>query len=102
MNSGIETMITITFNRQQNINCESENILPVRILDTKEYKQLLPCRTFEFFLPGNVSRYVDNSEFKFKYITSAEFLQQTNITEQKRGLLITIDLFLQWNNLMTV
>ena len=98
MNSGIEAKmnesITIALDRQQTINCESENI-PVRILNTKEYKQLLPCRTFEFFLPDNLSRYIDNSEFKFKYITSAEFIQQTNITEQKRALLIRVDLSLE-------
>ena len=69
---------TVTTSEPKLIDCDSENIVLIRLLDEKEYKQLHPCRNFEFFLPGNLTRYI--SEFSIKNVFSHEFFQQTNIT----------------------
>lgn len=77
---------TVTSSEQKSIDCNSENIVLVRLLGEKEYKQLHPCRNFEFFLPGNLSRYIEFSEFSIGNVFSQEFLQETNITGKDQVL----------------
>ena len=77
---------TVTSSEQKSIDCNSENIVLVRLLGEIEYKQLHPCRNFEFFLPGNLSRYIEFSEFSIGNVFSQEFLQETNITGKEQVL----------------
>ena len=75
----------MTSSEEKLIDCDSENIVLVRLLGEIEYKQLHPCRNFEFFLPGNLSRYIEFSEFSIGNIFSQEFLRETNITGKEQG-----------------
>ena len=78
---------TVTSSEKKSIDCSSENIVPVRLLGEIEYKRLHPCRNFEFFLPGNLARYIEYSEFSIRNVFSQEFLQDTNITGKVQGFI---------------
>ena len=84
---------TVTSSEEKSIDCNSENIVLVRMLGEIEYKQLHPCRNFEFFLPGNLSRYIEFSEFSIGNVFSQEFLQETNITGKDQVLSATVFIF---------
>ena len=69
----------------QSVDCQSKNIIPVRLLNRQEYKQLTPCSNFQFFLPDNLSRYIESSEFSAEKVLTQDFIEDTNLTEQELG-----------------
>ena len=71
----------------QPIDSNSQNIIPIRLLEAKEYKHLAYCQNFEFFLPENISKYIESSEFSAENVFREEFVQDTNLTGQDQGFM---------------
>ena len=82
-----ETILARSFPRSmpQSVDCQSKNIIPIRFLSRHEYKQLTPCSNFQFFLPDNLSRYIESSEFSAENVLRQDFIGNTNLTQQESG-----------------